>query len=341
MRRIASLVLPAVSLLLWSSWALAQSGTQQHRITPAPAEPCSSAAASRHPVSGCTPAPARTVYYTWCMTGGLSAPGARTSAYVSDVFLIDMAPYIGADVPQPAPGTTPFPWVNQFQQYVTQTYPHTGRVAVTCDNSNSEADAQARREPALRGAFPVVETGWKYAPSPPIAPPTVSAEAAIAHPATAAVAPSTPAVVAPPAAAAASPPAAAAGGATAGATAPGRAAAPPQAATAPSTPAPSATPQPRPKPSKPPEQPEKKPQYVACWAEVPSQHTAYFSATFEAQAMAAQRTEFRKMLMTTYGFVGQFNCTAKPSAAEAEQQLQQWRETARTKDTIVETGWKP
>jgi hypothetical protein len=53
------------------------------------------------------------------------------------------------------------------------------------------------------------------------------------------------------------------------------------------------------------------------------------------------RNEFHKMIMMTYGPVGQFNCLARPSPSEADQQLQQWRETARARDTIVETGWKP
>jgi len=328
MRRVGSIVLP-LCLFLYSSCSLAQGHTAEHRIPAGSAESCNSATTSTHTLS-CTPARARAVFYAWCMTGGIAAPGKRPTAYMSGIFLIDTAPYMGANVPQPAPGTSLFPWMNQFQQYVAQTYPHTGTVSYSCDNSNTEADAQARRDPVLHtpGAFPIVDTGWKYAPNPPIAPPAaVSAAATIAPPAATAVAPPAQASVSPPAAAPAS-------------AAPARAASPQTPAASPSA-APAAS-QPRPAmPKPPPEKPEKEPQYVGCWAEVPSRHTAYFSATFELHAIAAQRTEFRKMVMMAYGPVGQFNCAAKPSPAEAEQQLEQWKATARAKDTIVDTGWKP
>ena len=330
MRRVGSIVLQ-FCLLLWSSWSLAQSPAGEHRIPAGSAESCNSATTSAHRLS-CAPAQTRTVFYAWCMTGGIAALGKRPTAYMSGIFLIDTAPYISANVPQPAPGTSPFPWMNQFQQYIAQTYPHTGTVSYTCNNSNSEADAQARRDPVLHtpGAFPIVDTGWKYAPNPPIAPPVaVSAAAAtIAPPAAAAVAPPAQAPVSPPAAAAAP------------ASATPAHASPQSVATAPS--AAPAAPQSKPATPKPqPEKPEKEPQYVACWAEVPSHHTAYFSATFELHAIAAQRTEFHKMVMMTYGPVGQFNCAARPSPAEAEQQLERWKATVRAKDAIVDTGWKP
>lgn len=81
--------------------------------------------------------------------------------------------------------------------------------------------------------------------------------------------------------------------------------------------------------------------YAVCWAEVPAHHTAYFSAPFTVTAdFEAARTEYRKFLAEKYGQVGQFNCKVLSSRAEAQQQTQTWMNAARTKDTIVETGWK-
>jgi hypothetical protein len=281
---------------------------------------------------------------------GIATPGGPTTYYMSGIFLIDQSRYV--NLPPPPPGTSPLPFINEFQQYVLQTYPRAqtspraGKPAVSCNRARTETEAKATFQAMLPSGpasrIEVVQTGWKYAPNPPITPPTAVASApaaaAAAGPATAAVA--APAAAAPASTTAASPTATAAVAPTSAAPAPLRAPAPQAAATAPSSPTP--TPQPRPAtPKPPPEKPEKKPQYVACWAEVPSHHTAYFSATFEAQVMKDVRTEFHKMVMMTYGPVGQFNCAAKPSPAEAEQQLEQWKATARARDTLVETGWRP
>jgi hypothetical protein len=49
---------------------------------------------------------------------------------------------------------------------------------------------------------------------------------------------------------------------------------------------------------------------------------------------------YRKFLMMNYGGVGQFNCKALPSLAEAQQQAQTWKAAVRAGDMIVDTGWK-
>ena len=310
MRHVGSLLLPAGCLLLWSSCALAQ-GAASPRATP------SSNSCSHTLRPGCESEQVSPVEYAVCMTG-IATPGGPTTYYMSGIFLTDDSRY--ANLPPPPPGTSPLPFINEFQQYVLRTYPRAqtspraGKPAVSCNRARTETEAKATFQAMLPSGpsnrIEVVQTGWKYAPNPPITPPTAVASA--------------PAAAAPPSAAPAPP----------------RAPAPQAAATAPSSPTP--TPQPRPAtPKPPPEKPEKKPQYVACWAEVPSHHTAYFSATFETQVMKDVRTEFHKMVMMTYGPVGQFNCAAKPSPAEAEQRLEQWKATARAKDTLVDTGWKP
>ena len=316
MRRVASVTLQAVGILLSSSWAFAQgtpSGTS-------PGNPC-----PQHTLRpGCESAtPYSTVSYTFCETSGIPAPGKPTIYYASEIFLIDMAPYTNA--PQPPPGTSPFPWMNEFTQYVSQTYAHGGKVTLTCTNSNTEAEAQANLDTVMRSGTPgrleVEQTGWKYAPSPPIKPPVSATAAATAPAATPAASPVT---------AAAAPPA--------------TAAAPPSATAAqPLTSANSAAPQPPPATSEspPPAKPAKRSIYGACWAEVKARQSAYFSAVFEAPGIAGPREEFRRMVLTSYGTISRFSCEQKPSSAEAEQELQQWKDAARAKDTIVDTGWRP
>jgi len=43
------------------------------------------------------------------------------------------------------------------------------------------------------------------------------------------------------------------------------------------------------------------PMYAACWAEVPSQNTAYFSATFLIPAVNTLKDQFRTFVTTQYG----------------------------------------
>jgi len=326
MRRVASLLLPALCLLLSSSWALAQTGASQR--AGGAYNPCPQHAAPR---PGCTSTPESTVQYVVCITSGIPTPGGPTTYYISGISLVDYAPYMGANVPQPPPGKSGLPWIDEFQEYVARTNPRAGKVSLNCNRARTETEAKATFAAVMPSGPPnrvqVVQTGWLYATNPPIAPP--------APPAPLAAPPASASTTAPPAAAAAVAPAAAA-------TAPPRAATPAQVAAA-STPAATVAPQPRPTTPKPPPaaKPARQPLYVACWAEVPSKHTAYFSAAFESQNIKDPRTEFHQRVMMSYGAVGQFNCAGKPSAAEAEQQLEQWKETARAKDTIVDTGWKP
>src|SRR5262249_14103316 len=51
--------------------------------------------------------------------------------------------------------------------------------------------------------------------------------------------------------------------------------------------------------------------YVACWAEVPSHNTAYFSATFEASSTYNARKEFRQLVTAQYGPAGKVQCAGK------------------------------
>jgi len=306
MRRVGLFASCAVVAFVFSQGALAQLGggssSNEHRIVP-----------------GAPPrAPAQTVFYAWCQTGGVPAPGGRGSSYISGIFLVDTA--VLAHLP---PGTKFPPWMSQFQQYVAEHYPHAAgaEIGVSCDNSTTESAAQARRDGNVRqqGAFPLVDTGWKFAPDPPIAPPSAVPAAAAATPPAAATA------------AAATPPATRAVAPSAAPTAsPG--AASPQAGAAPPNPT-AATPQAQPA--------TPKAKYVACWAEVKSRQSAYFSTVFEAPGVAEPREAFRTMVMTSYGGISRFACEQKGSSAEAEQQLQQWKDAARARDTIVETGWKP
>jgi hypothetical protein len=85
-----------------------------------------------------------------------------------------------------------------------------------------------------------------------------------------------------------------------------------------------------------------KPFYVACSAEVPSHSTAYFTATFQAPAVASARKEFRKLVTTQYGPVSHLQCAGKFSESAVNEQVQKWKDLARsTKNAIVDTHWPP
>jgi hypothetical protein len=82
--------------------------------------------------------------------------------------------------------------------------------------------------------------------------------------------------------------------------------------------------------------------HVACWAEVPSHSTAYFTATFGAPAVSSARKEFRKLVTTQYGPVSNLQCTGKFSGTAVNEQVEKWKDSARsTKNAIVDTGWHP
>ena len=82
--------------------------------------------------------------------------------------------------------------------------------------------------------------------------------------------------------------------------------------------------------------------YVACWAEVPSKGTAYFSPTLLAPAVSSARKEFRKRVTAQYGEISQLRCAGKLSEAMVKNIVQQWRDQARsTNNAIVDTDWQP
>jgi hypothetical protein len=82
--------------------------------------------------------------------------------------------------------------------------------------------------------------------------------------------------------------------------------------------------------------------YVACSAEVPSQSTAYFTATFNAPAVSSARKEFRQLVTTQYGAVSQVQCVGKFNPAVVKDTVQQWQDKARaTNNAIVNTDWQP
>jgi hypothetical protein len=82
--------------------------------------------------------------------------------------------------------------------------------------------------------------------------------------------------------------------------------------------------------------------YVACWAEVSSRGTAYFSSTFAAPVMSAARKEFRELVTTQYGPVSQLRCAGKFSEAVVMDMVGQWKDEARTaNNAVVDTGWNP
>jgi hypothetical protein len=78
--------------------------------------------------------------------------------------------------------------------------------------------------------------------------------------------------------------------------------------------------------------------YVACWAEVPSRSTAYFSATFAAPTVNGVRKEFRQFVTTQYGPVSKVQCAGKFSETVVNEQVEKWKDSARsTKNAIVDT----
>jgi hypothetical protein len=77
--------------------------------------------------------------------------------------------------------------------------------------------------------------------------------------------------------------------------------------------------------------------YVACWAEVPSHNTAYFSATFAAPTVNGIRKEFRQFVKTQYGPVTNLQCIGKYSEAGVNEQVEKWKDSARNKNAIVDT----
>jgi hypothetical protein len=81
--------------------------------------------------------------------------------------------------------------------------------------------------------------------------------------------------------------------------------------------------------------------YVACWAEVPSHNTAYFSATFLSPTVNSVRKEFRQLVMTQYGPVGKLQCAGKFSEAVVNEQVAKWKDSARSKNAVIDTDWQP
>jgi hypothetical protein len=78
--------------------------------------------------------------------------------------------------------------------------------------------------------------------------------------------------------------------------------------------------------------------YVACWAEVPSNNTAYFSAKFAGPAVSPVRKQFRTFVTTHYGPVSKLQCAGKFSEAVLNEQVEKWKDSARTeKNAIVDT----
>ena len=77
------------------------------------------------------------------------------------------------------------------------------------------------------------------------------------------------------------------------------------------------------------------PMYVACWAEVPSQNTAYFSATFAAPAVNTIRKQFRTFVTTQYGPVSNLQCAGKFNQAVVNEQVEKWKDSARTTNNAI------
>ena len=165
-------------LFLFASAGFAQGTTDQHRLTPPPANPCETI--TNHRLSstpGCgAAAPVSHVYYAFCFTG-TSQPvvGGPLTMYLSEIFLVDPAVYVNAPVTPQQP--SPFPWVNQFSHFISQTYPRTGNGGGDCQNFNTEAEAREKMNNVISDEqhYQVVvkSTGWKYTSNPPIRPPTV------------------------------------------------------------------------------------------------------------------------------------------------------------------------
>jgi len=81
--------------------------------------------------------------------------------------------------------------------------------------------------------------------------------------------------------------------------------------------------------------------YVACWAEVPSHNTAYFTAPFPSPTVYAARKEFRQLVTTQYGAVGKLQCAGKFNQTVVNEQVAKWKDSARSKNAIVDTDWQP
>jgi hypothetical protein len=75
--------------------------------------------------------------------------------------------------------------------------------------------------------------------------------------------------------------------------------------------------------------------YVACWAEVPSNNTAYFSPTFAASSVNVVRKEFRKVVTTQYGPVSKLQCTGKFSGTMVNERVEKWKDSARTANNAI------
>jgi len=75
--------------------------------------------------------------------------------------------------------------------------------------------------------------------------------------------------------------------------------------------------------------------YVACWAEVASNNTAYFSPTFAAPSVNDVRKEFRKVVTTQYGPVNKLQCTGKFSATMVNEQVEKRKDSARTTNNAI------
>ena len=75
--------------------------------------------------------------------------------------------------------------------------------------------------------------------------------------------------------------------------------------------------------------------YVACWAEVASNNTAYFSPTFAASSVNVVRKEFRKVVTTQYGPVSKLQCTGKFSGTMVSEQVEKWKDSARTTNNAI------
>jgi hypothetical protein len=82
--------------------------------------------------------------------------------------------------------------------------------------------------------------------------------------------------------------------------------------------------------------------HVACWAEVPSHNTAYFSATFAAPSVYNARKEFRQLVTAQIGPVSKLQCAGKFSETVVNERVEEWKDSARsTKNAIVDTDWRP
>jgi hypothetical protein len=81
--------------------------------------------------------------------------------------------------------------------------------------------------------------------------------------------------------------------------------------------------------------------YVACWAEVPSHNTAYFTAPFLSPTVNNARKEFRELVTTQYGAVGKLQCAGKFNETVVNERVEKWKESTSSKNAIVDTDWQP